>query len=186
MGKIGKLSFKGDKPKKKKTKAKTDHRPAESTTSVSLPPPPAQPQEAQPEEQPQVRDGKGLITTSGTVVTGHEGTQFTKQLSVGDALVVGSELRVVTMCLSDASLNLSSALAQNLTTPTAYQFVRKPRKKVVATAATSAEEDFSRELVYQEKTASGSYRTRREQLEGPVSRGDLLEMRSKKKSDKYC
>ena len=46
----------------------------------------------------------------------------------------------------------------------------------------------SSELVYREKTEHGSYRIKRVQVDGttPVDRGDLLYMRTKKKSDKYC
>ena len=45
----------------------------------------------------------------------------------------------------------------------------------------------SNELVYREKSSTGtSYVIRREALNRDMSRGDLLTMRSKKKSDRYC
>lgn len=139
------------------------------------------------------KEGKGLITTSGTVVMGHNGTLFTKQLRAGDALLVGQEMRVVTMCLSDISINLSSAFSQDCIQPTPYQFIARPRRnKVVAApppvdAANEGEGGSNhRELIYREKTEHGSYRFRKEILDQDVTRGDLLEMRTKKKSDKYC
>jgi hypothetical protein len=76
----------------------------------------------------------GAITTSGTVVTGYE-TRFTRDVSVGDALIVtikGSggkqqEMRIVTMRLSDMSLNLSSAFSANVTVATTFQVMAKPK-----------------------------------------------------------
>jgi len=44
----------------------------------------------------------------------------------------------------------------------------------------------SKELVYRIPTATGSYRIVREQVDGNVTRGDLLNLRLRKKSDKYC
>jgi uncharacterized protein YchJ len=43
------------------------------------------------------------------------------------------------------------------------------------------------ELVYREKTEHGNYRIQRVKVDGSkTTRGDLLQMRSKKKADKYC
>jgi len=43
------------------------------------------------------------------------------------------------------------------------------------------------ELVYREKSSTGtSYVIRRQELDREMSREELLLMRSKKKSDKYC
>jgi hypothetical protein len=207
MGK-GALVFKGDaKPTKKKKKAK--HTTSSSTTSGSeIPssetaayakqqPPQKASSAAAPADAaaPKIQTGAGLITTSGTVVTGHNGTQFLRQLRVGDALMVGNEMRVVTMCLSNASVNLSSALGNNLTAPTPFSYITKPRSTKALpknddheTGATASGTYASnQELVYREKTQNGSYRIVKKQLDQQdVTRGDLLEMRAKKKSDKYC
>jgi len=135
MGKKGQLLFKGDKrPKKKSKKSKTDNKKERSSPETLL-------QDAAPTLQtatikrkvandtprmPSIQTGTGKITTSGTVVTGHD-TLFVKELGVGDALLVGDEMRVVTMRLSDTSVNLSSAFSQNLKEPTKFKYVPKPK-----------------------------------------------------------
>jgi len=42
------------------------------------------------------------------------------------------------------------------------------------------------EIVYREKTSQGSYRIRKEHATTDMSRSDLLAVRAKKKSDRYC
>jgi hypothetical protein len=157
--------------------------------------------------QPKIQEGTGLITTSGTVVTGHE-TRFQRELRVGDAIVIqqqqqqdgnssNPEMRVVTMCLSDTSLNLSSAFSHNLSRPTSFQFIQKSRTITRTIQQQSAEPSSSslydgssttttREVVYREKTEHDSYRIKRIQVDADVSRTDMLHLRSKKTSDKYC
>uniref|UniRef100_A0A7S3DVF8 Uncharacterized protein n=1 Tax=Entomoneis paludosa TaxID=265537 RepID=A0A7S3DVF8_9STRA len=208
MGK-GALVFKGDtKPKKKKKKSKHSATDAEISQST-VPSPPASStttaDHVAPPAVPQKQKGSGRITISGTVVTGHEGTRFLKQLRVGDALLLSNgEMRVVTMCLSNASVNVSSAFSQNFHTPTEFWYIAKPRRQTPgqeqataqaaaqqeaeeAAAASSGTYGSNQELVYREKTANGSYRIVKQQLnQQNVTRGDLLEMRAKKKSDKYC
>jgi hypothetical protein len=170
----------------------------------------------------QIKTGSGKITSSGTVVTGHE-TRFLKEIHAGDAILVQvtssssnknqqkeEEMRVVTMRLSDISLNLSSPFTQNLSTPVSFQYINKPSAARAAGKTTEAgsnktQEDAAgalgmydggssnNELVYREKTEHGSYRIKRVKVGGQdgtssssLSRQDLLEMRTKKKSDKYC
>lgn len=224
MGK-GQLLFKGDKVRKKKKNSKhsvgnnndgaavedaavpenlsnsqveISQTPTAALASASAPTPTPTP--------PSMKTGTGTITTSGTVVTGHE-TRFEKELSAGDAImcVLGNgqeELRVITMRLSNASLNLSSAFSSDLKNPTSFQYIRKPRDvqkeraeankrhaETLQEQKTHAFDLYGNEsLVYREKTETGSYRIKREQLNrgGSRSRGDLLEMRAKKTSDKYC
>lgn len=209
----GALVFKGDDPKKKKKKSK--HKKERSSNEDTAPPAasiPVQPSSSdnvarRPQSSslsmPQVEKGTGEITTSGTVVTGH-GTKFEREIAAGDALIAvihgNQEMRVVTMRLSNGSLNLSSAFSESLKDPTPYSIIRKPRdeakqKRQAAEKATlnkKEEEEKSagtfgstEEFVYRERTEHGSYRIRREKVEG-VSRMELLNMRSKKTSDKYC
>ena len=206
----GLLVFKGDKHTKEKKKKKTKHTKEHAAIQQSVPIPVAKaslPEEPKHKQAPKLQNGTGQLTTSGTVVTGHN-TRFQKDLAVGDAILVNvngnQEMRVITMCLSDSSLNLSSSFSHNLSEPTQFQFIRKPRAKDSSIVAKqkAAEELASagrqaaglygtgsnaNELVYREKTEHGSYRIRRVQVaDKDVSRGDLLEMRTKKKSDKYC
>lgn len=153
---------------------------------------------------PSISTGNGLISTSGTVVTGH-GTSFKSDLRIGDAIIAhtlrGEEMRIVTMVLSQISISISSAFSSDLKTPTQYKYIVKPRdiKKERADKAQKAlaekEEVEARamgtygnkgEIVYREKTEHGSYRIRREQTDVEMSRSDLLSVRAKKKSDRYC
>jgi hypothetical protein len=113
----------------------------------------------------------------------------------------GEEMRIVTMVLSQISISISSAFSSDLKTPTQYKFINKPRdvnkeKADRARKAMADKEEVERlamgtygnkgEIVYREKTEHGSYRIRREQADGEMSRSDLLSARSKKKSDRYC
>ena len=216
MGK-GQLQFKGDKPKKKKKKSKhckTEGEPSMSAheeSSSTIPSPPTAVEatsrhakvSASP-EAPTIRKGTGQITTSGTVVTGYD-TRFEKELAAGDALMCvvngQEELRVITMRLSNQSLNLSSAFSDSIKTPTKFQYIRKPRDLAKErreaqqlqnrTAREQKQHAFdlyssTEKLIYREKTETGSYRIKQQQVQGGTSRGDLLEMRAKKSSDKYC
>ena len=148
------------------------------------------------------------------MLTGH-GTQLKKQgIRAGDAILVCSvdgqeEMRVLTMVLSDGSASLSTPFGISLKTPTAFQYIQKPRdvvkeradkaRKIRITKEEEARSAFgtygsgadsgsgaATEFVYREVTEHGSYRIRKEKVDGDVSRGDLLTMRTKKKSDKYC
>ncbi|KAL3935190.1 MAG: hypothetical protein SGBAC_009246 [Bacillariaceae sp.] len=223
MGK-GQLLFKGDKSKRKKKKSKHSKKDEASSTSTvvtskepqpldtltSLPAPikPAKPASSKSDSaaMPTMKKGTGEITTSGTVVTGHE-TRFIKEVSTGDAILCNvngqDELRVITMRLSDQSLNLSSAFSESLKHPVSFQYIRKPRdlakeKKDAFKKQKEAKQDLEQHafdlysgkgsLVYREKTETGSYRIKRQEVSGVDSRGDLLHMRAKKTSDKvrFC
>jgi hypothetical protein len=205
----GKLVFKNDEKSATKTKKRVKHYSHAAAAAVVLPATTpvtttavaSSPSLAPSAHVPKVMNGTGLIATSGTVVTGHE-TQFTRQLNVGDAVLVGHEMRVVTMRLGDTSLNLSSAFSRPIKQPMAFQYMNKPRNAAneARVAKEQARDDAklvethafgtyssSTELVYREKTETGSYRIKKVVLEGDnTTRGDLLEMRTKRKSDKYC
>jgi hypothetical protein len=165
----------------------------------------AEPQEAA-DAAPQIRAGSGKITSSGTVVTGY-GTVFEKELSADDAILVfvgtpQQEMRVVTMRLSNISLNLSSAFSNNLKTPTEFSYIHKPRDKQKEARAAAKKQQLDQrhekehtmgafigergEVVYREKTEHGSYRFKKDKLDGEVTRSDLLDIRAKRASDKYC
>ena len=214
----GQLVFKGEAPKKKKKKSKHE---VDSTVLAGdcEAPPRESTREEQREEAhdgaaasapltesktaaiaPSIQTGSGTITTSGTVVTGH-GTQFGRQINVGDAFLAmiqgRQEMRVVTMRLSDTSINLSTAFSSDLKHPTEFMYIPKPKSTVAAAPSgptqlkpeeLAAFGTFSshKELIYHEKTEHGSYRIKKQKLDGDVTRSDLLSMRAKKKSDKYC
>ena len=156
-------------------------------------------------KNPQISEGQGFITTSATVVTGHN-TTFKTQLHVGDAILAqttkGEEMRIVKMVLSPISISISSAFSSDLKTPMAFKYINKPRDVArekaakVAKARLEQEEVEQRamgtygnkkgEIVYRERTEHGSYRIKREQATTDLSRSDLLAVRAKKKSDRYC
>jgi hypothetical protein len=210
MGK-GTLLFKGEAPKKKKKKIKhihddkvialdvrkeeinpSIHEKSNITESVQI-------------QQPKLVKGSGMITSSGSVVTGI-GTKFESELGVGDAMIVElsegqQEMRVVKMRLSNLSCGISSAFSQSVVTPTPYQIIRKPsnseeeqRKRRQESQRMKAELEQSSfgtyrhtdELVFRRRTENGNYRIEKQSLDGERSRTELLEMRSKKTSDKYC
>mmetsp|Transcript_32296 Transcript_32296/g.47604 ORF Transcript_32296/g.47604 Transcript_32296/m.47604 type:complete len:240 (-) Transcript_32296:181-900(-) len=156
------------------------------------------------QKSPQISQGQGTITTSSTVVTGH-GTSFKTQLHVGDALLAqtskGQEMRVIQMVLSPISISISSAFTSDLKTPTQFKYINKPRdvtresQAKVAKARMEQEEVEQRamgtygnkgEIIYRERTEHGSYRIKREQATTDMTRSDLLSVRAKKKSDRYC
>lgn len=156
------------------------------------------------QKPPQISLGQGTITTSSTVVTGH-GTSFKTQLHVGDALLVrtsrGEEMRVIKMVLSPISISISSAFSNDLKTPTQFKYINKPRdvaRESYAKAAKARKEQeeveqramgtygSKGEIVTRVRTEHGSYRIEREQATTDMSRSDLLSLRAKKKSDRYC
>lgn len=157
------------------------------------------------EVSPQMKEGTGSITTSQNVCQGH-GTVFKNQLRAGDAIVAltkagAEEMRVVTMVLSNVSISLSSPFSTDLSTPTSFRYICKPRndKKERAAKAQRARREQeevetramgtyggNQEIIYREKTAQGGYRIRKERATTEMSRSDLMDIRSKKKSDRYC
>ena len=161
--------------------------------------------EASQNEGPQIRTGQGTITTSSTVVQGY-GTNFKSELRVGDAILVRNEkgveeMRVITMFLSPISISLSSAFSSNVKTPSPFKYITKPRndkkEKAMKIAMARAEKEAielraqgtyggEKEIIYREKTANGGYRIRKEKATTEMSRSDLMAVRAKKKSDRYC
>jgi hypothetical protein len=221
MGK-GQLIFKGENPnkkhKKRKRKEKDDDEQQQqqdtaeeqtkkknipSSNEVETSATPTTQKQSSDNNTPSIRKGSGRITTSGTVVTGYD-TKFEKELSAGDAIMVSlpsgeDELRVITMRLSNTSLNLSSPFSENLKEPQSYKYIQKPRnveqetyekqkkrmEQIKQTEKSVYDLYTNNSLVYREKTETGSYRIKRQDVHSNT-RGDLLEMRSKKTSDKYC
>jgi hypothetical protein len=115
-------------------------------------------------------------------------------------------MRIVTMRLSDTSLNVSSPFSEPVSSIQFY-YIPKPRNVAHETrmenkkrmreakdeeAKASGLYGTTDEFVYREKTQHGSYRIQRVKLDTSktagqaLSRGELLDMRTKKKSDKYC
>jgi hypothetical protein len=168
----------------------------------------------EPSSGPVISKGKGKIASSDKVLMGYD-TNFMKCLQAGDAILVNvtskdgsssrEEMRVVTMILSNTSASVSSSFSNDLKHPTAFQYIAKPKdlqkerqQKEKQQRLTKEEIDRSafgtyksgdgemQELVYRERTEHGSYRIRRELVGSKTNRSNLLDMRTQKKSDKYC
>ena len=108
------------------------------------------------------------------------------------------------MILSNTSASISTPFSQDLKILTQYSFISKPRNyeeeaRVRLKKEKELKEETQRcafgtykssvgnkELVYREKTEHGGYRIRKEILNTDVTRADLLDLRAKKKSDRYC
>ena len=221
MGKsgVGRLVFKGDSKKKKNQSKKAK---LKSSNELVSKPSDSEPTNSSSRENaisssasgiPVMKEGRGLISSSGSTVMGSNGTKFTKQFRNGDAIVVNvpseeshensrEEMRVVKMVLSDISCSISSAFSSDLKVPLTFQFINAPRnereerrKRDEAMQNEKAEGEkvafgtyaSKNELVYREKSTTGtSYVIRKEALGREASRGELLAMRQKKKSDRYC
>jgi hypothetical protein len=199
----GRLKFKGDtKPKRKREdEATKDY--AERKQSGD---------EVQEEdlEVVKIETGMGRITSSGTTIYGHF-TAFTDQLSVGDAIIVQhpqtlvEETKAVRMVLSNTSMSVSSGFSSDLVSTTAFKFAKAPKaakadvdeeaarkrekayhaeKEAVGTYASDGGTMFTYRV--KKEGAAGGYRIVTERTSGEVTRGDLLDMRSKKKADRHC
>ena len=202
--KRGGLKLKGGmKKKRKRERAPRDATPA------------AAPASSQPEDEDDfvVAAGSGRISSSGTAVRGHDGTRFMAELRAGDAVVIThpttltEETRIVKMVLSDVSIAISSGFSSDLVSTTAFRYVAAPR---VEQSEADKERDAAKRRVLREDGAVGDYaggggttlvyRTRKkgavggsngwkivtEKLAEPKTRTELLEMRSKYKSDRHC
>lgn len=163
------------------------------------------------EEEVEVRAGTGRVSSSGTVITGHE-TAFMDELRSGDALIVAhpttlvDETRIVTMVVSNVSISVSSAFSSDLVSTCAFRYVSAPRdyeetpemrairlKNQEAAQQDAALGDYgsSNALVYRKRKkgvvgGSNGYEIIREKLDDDKSRTELLDMRIKHKSDRHC
>lgn len=180
MGK-GKLLFKGDSKKKKKKskhsiKSSSSSSPtcteeSATTAAATATGPVLETEVKKSQEQeyqaPTVQKGIGLLTSSGTVLMGHD-TKFTKTINPGDAIIIQvpiedptgasttrEEMRIVSMRLSDTSASISSAFSNDLKTPTAYKYIHKPRNVRKERADKLKKEKTNKEEI--ERNAFGTY-----------------------------
>ena len=164
---------------------------------------------AAPAQEAQRLEGKGVLITSGATVHGTN-TQFLSAVNLGDALEVlhpvsrKQEIRVVKMVLSDQSLGINLPFSSDLTSGTPFFVLKLARAaddpKQLLAMAEKQRDDAEKsafgalagkggtEFTYREKKAGvhGGYRTVTTALDSSRSREQLLDMRSKKKSDKFC
>jgi hypothetical protein len=152
--------------------------------------------------------GSGTLITSGSTVMG-SGTLFSKEVAVGDAIEVThpktgvTEIRIVKMVLSNVSMGLNSAFTSDLATPVPYHVLKLPKAivtpEMAAAAASKSKVDEEKSaygrygadasgktFTYRERLSGGSYRVRSVATERSMTREELLDMRAKVKSDKFC
>lgn len=197
----GKLKFKGDSkgPAVKKPKAGPDAICPSAPSSSSGP----------PLQEVVIRQGTGRITSSGSTIQGHA-TSFMAELAVGDALLVThpttlqDETKIVRMVLSNTSIGISSAFSTDLISTSAFRFIKAPKDEVgeeelarqqtskahkaeQAAFGTYASEGGTR-FNYRVKKggAFGGYHIVSESTAEALTREDLLDKRTKKKSDRFC
>mmetsp|Transcript_20822 Transcript_20822/g.26966 ORF Transcript_20822/g.26966 Transcript_20822/m.26966 type:complete len:212 (-) Transcript_20822:1827-2462(-) len=203
---IGKLKLKGMPLKKKKRKeiGEMDKR-FNNNTQLS---------EQLNDDEVSIQEGSGRIISSGTTIHGYE-TKFTRELCAGDALLIQhpqtlvDETRLVTMVLSDVSIAISSPFSSDLVSTTAFRYVSAPKEEEsqeikaqqqkrlrIEREDTAVGDDFAGRggstLVVQTRKAgvtggSNGWQRQQFELKGPQkSRTELLELRSKFKSDRFC
>jgi len=203
--KRGGLKLKGGGMKKKRRREDRPRAPAAEAAPAA-----AAAEEA--DEEFVVAAGTGRISSSGTAVRGHE-TKFMTELAVGDAVVIThpttltDETRIVRMVLSDVSISISSPFSTDLVSTCAFRFVAAPRveksqeekddekRKRYVTREDDAVGDYAGRggttLVYRKRKkgavgGSNGWHIVTEHLKEEKTRTELLEMRSKYKSDRHC
>ena len=138
---------------------------------------------------------------------------FMNELAVGDALVIThpktltDETRIVKMVLSNVSISISSPFSTDLVTTCTFRYISAPKveesddvkraaeKKMKVSREDHAVGDYAGSggttLVYRRKKegnvgGSNGYHIVTERLTEEKTRSELLEMRSKYKSDRHC
>ena len=205
-----KLVFKGDKggqaPKRQRVHSSKDSHSFSSSAAAASSTP-----ITSSDDHIELRNGTGRITSSGTTIHGSF-TVFQDELSVGDALIVThptthlQETKIVRMVLSNVSLGISSAFSSDLISTTSFKYIKAPKdeeeeakrakqqqqkqEELEDSAFGTYASKGGKEIVFQEKKSGsfGSYVTKviKESANGSKSREELLDYRSKRKSDKYC
>ena len=142
-------------------------------------------------EQP-IERGLGKLITSGKTVHGFD-TNFPSQLAIGDFVIlmteetsdkpgnpklVEKERRRVNMVLSARSCGLEEPFSEDIQDKSEYWVQRKSKKRERA-------KDFD-EIVRERIGKAETKRQKKEDDEADIGREKLLDMRVKKKTDKFC
>uniref|UniRef100_A0A7R9U8G9 Uncharacterized protein n=1 Tax=Pinguiococcus pyrenoidosus TaxID=172671 RepID=A0A7R9U8G9_9STRA len=157
--------------------------------------------------------GRGHLTSSGTVISGH-GTQFSSELEVGDNILIRhpttlmEESRQVRMLLSDISLSVDAPFSSDLVSTTSFRYLklpkddaerkeeeedaaarrRKNRDQEESSAVGTYSSDMGTRVTMRVKKAGayGGYQIIHQQADTELTRSELLELRSKHKADRHC
>lgn len=203
-----KLSFKGDSSK---TLSSSRDKKRKTSASSSLSGDSKQITESMEEknEPIEILSATGRITSSSTVVTGHYAL-FQEELSIGDAIIIThpitlqQETKIVRMLVSNTSISISSAFSTDLISTTTFKYIKAPKdhdaeqQEAIKKAKINIQSEKAafgtyasnnqQEAVYHVKKEGGfgSYKIVSESINGNTTRENLLQLRSKKKSDRYC
>ena len=207
-----KLVFKGDKKKKKREREQRD----DNENNDDEKDEPIKQQKVvddnnEVDEVVEIKNGTGRITSSSTTISGHY-TKFMDELGINDAILIThpitlqQETKIVRMVLSNTSIGISSAFSSDLVSTTSFRYIKAPkeyrdkekekavnnpkgekRKDEEALAYGTYGSKGGQELVYRVRKdgAFGGYKIVKENASN-ASRENLLEQRSKKKSDRFC
>lgn len=203
-----KLTFKGDNHPSHKRKIHLDHSPIIANSSKTNDT--VDSSKNQEDIEIKIQVGTGRITSSATVIHGHY-TKFLSELEVGDALIIMhpmslvEETKIVRMVLSDTSISISSPFSSDLISTTLFKYIKAPKDRVEEESKSIKQEmekkrkmeeeafgtyasNSGEKIVYRvKKTGSfGGYKIITETSNENISRGSLLDIRSKKKSDRHC
>ena len=150
------LRFKGDPPKKKKRKAEGGAGGGDDDEDEAL-------AAAAAEYSSDPVSGAGTLMSSGVVVMGTD-TDFTKELEVGDTLLVtvtdrfrntvSDEARVVNMVLSKGSLNVNAPFSCDITSASSFMFVKKKPDLEALKAARREKKKLAKQSEEESKTVS--------------------------------
>lgn len=209
-----KLVFKGDKDKKKKKREREEVDNSNVDTNeidVVNQKQKIVKEENTEDEVVEIKNGTGRITSSSTTISGHY-TKFMDELGINDAILIThpismqQETKIVRMVLSNTSIGISSAFTTDLISTTSFKYIKAPkefrekekekdkesqkgekRKDEEALAYGTYGSKGGQELVYRVRKdgAFGGYKIVKENADN-ASRDQLLEQRSKKKSDRFC
>ena len=138
------------------------------------------------------------------------------ELTVGDAIIIthpvslSEETKIIRMVLSNISIGISSPFSTDLISTTAFKYIKAPKeqdgrsveeqqneeRQTLKRKSDSIEEHAygtyasagGEKAVFRVKKAGahGGYSIMTETQGKSMSRGDLLDLRSKKKADRHC
>ena len=191
-----KLTFKNDKTKVISNKSHKDKVKVETIDTLN------NNNDSIRNEEIIIHDGTGRICSSSTTIQGNN-TKFQSELAVGDAIIIThpttfqQETKIVRMVLSDVNIGISSAFSTDLISMTSFKYIKAPKDEIDEEIKLKNE---IKQKIDNEALAFGSYsnsyRVKKEgafggyqiikETDSNKSRGDLLNDRMRKKSDKYC
>ena len=155
-----------------------------------------------------VQKGSGKIMSSLATVHGKD-TNFTQELEPGDKLIIFNEQskedeeRIITMVLSKKSMGIKEQFSRDLSSFTEFRYqkkpVIKPREKQIdelveeklakiAKSGRDSEKQPPTTTTVEYRTNAGpwTYKKVTEEVEGDLSKEQLLDIRVKKTRDKFC